>query len=125
MPQIHQILNNSYILFCLFLGFWASAQAARRLPLGGEFWGAMAVNSGLAAVIMVLALVMSATGIRPKRGVYFLYALYFVIVLPGTFALLRGRDDRMAAIIYGIVTFFSAGAASRVPLLTQPWLMPE
>ncbi len=124
MPQIHAILNNAYILFSLALGFWSAFQGARRKPLGGQFWGALATNTILAAVNLLLALIMAAMGIQARRGVYYLYAVYFVIVLPGTFALLRGRDDRVAAFIYGIVAFFSAGAASRVPLLTQPWIMP-
>ncbi len=125
MPQIHEILNNAYILFLFALGFWSAFQGGRRQPLGGQFWGALVTNTLLAAIIFLLSLLMAAMGIQAKRGVYYLYAIYFVIVLPGTFALLRGRDDRTAAFIYGIVTFFSAGAASRVPLLTQPWIMPE
>ncbi len=124
MPQIHAVLNNAYILFSILLGVWSAVQAGRNRPLGGQFWGALAANTLLAALTLGVAVIAALTGIQPKRGVYFLYAIYFVIVLPGTFALLRGRDDRTAALIYGIVTFFSAGAASRVPLLTEPWIMP-
>ena len=124
MPQIHEILNNAYILFCLFIGFWSSVQAARNQPLGGQFWGAVATNSILAGEILLFSLVMALTGIQAHRWVYYLYAVYFVIALPGTFTLLHGRDDRTAALIFGIVAFFSAGAALRTPLLTQPWIMP-
>ncbi len=124
MPQIHAVLNNAYILFSILLGIWSAIQAGRNQPLGGQFWGALATNTLLAALTLGVAVIAALMGIQPRRGVYFLYAIYFVIVLPGTFALLRGRDDRTAALIYGIVTFFSAGAASRVPLLTEPWIMP-
>ncbi len=124
MPQIHEILNNAYILFCFALGVWSTFQAARGEPLGGQFWGALATNTILAALTLLVALLMAVMGIQARRGVYYLYALYFVIVLPATFALLRGRDDRTAALIYAIVAFFSGGAAFRVPELTQPWVMP-
>ncbi len=124
MPQIHAILNNAYILFSFVLGFWSALQAARRQPLGGQFWGALVTNTILAAAILLLSLVMALVGIEARRWVYYLYAIYFVIVLPGTFSLLHGRDDRTAALVYGIVAFFSAGAAARVPLLTEPWIMP-
>ena len=124
MPEIHSILNNAYIIFCLILGFWSTFQAARNEPLGGQFWGALVTNSVLAGLALLLALLMALLGIQAQRGVYYLYAVYFVIVLPGTFTLLHGRDDRTAALVYAIVAFFSAGAATRVPLLTQPWIMP-
>lgn len=124
MPQIHAILNNAYILFCLVMGFWSTVQAARNRPLGGQFWGALATGSILAGGVLLWALVMALAGIQAHRWVYYLYAVYFVIVFPGTFTLLHGRDDRTAALIYGIVAFFSAGAALRTPLLTQPWIMP-
>ena len=46
------------------------------------------------------------------RSVYLLYELYFIIVLPGTFALMRGRDDRTAAGIFCIICIFTALAAT-------------
>jgi hypothetical protein len=124
LPAIHNSLNTAYIIFSFILGFWSAAQFIRERKLGGQFWGALATNTLLAVAIFLLALVMALGGIQPARGVYFLYGAYFMIVLPGTFALLRGRDDRTAALIYMIVTIFSGLAAFRVPLLTQPWTLP-
>lgn len=124
IPAIHQILNNAYVLFCFILGGWCILKLMRNETLDdGQFWGAIAANTILAAAILLLAVIMYLTGIRPSRALtYFLYAIYFVIVLPGTFSLLRGRDDRLAVIIFGIVTVFSGAAATRVPLLVLPWL---
>lgn len=53
-------------------------------------------------------------GVRGEnvRPVYLLYELYSVIVLPGAFALLRGRDDRVTAGIFAAVTIVSALAAA-------------
>ncbi|GAB4571189.1 MAG: hypothetical protein Kow0077_07220 [Anaerolineae bacterium] len=123
MAAVHQILNNAYILFSFLLGGWCILKLIRNETLDGQFWGAVAANTILALSILLWTVVMVLTGIRPHRMVtYFLYALYFVVVLPGTFSLLRGRDDRLAVIIFGIVTIFSAAAATRVPLLVQPWV---
>lgn len=124
MPAVHQILNNAYILFTFALGGWCILKLLRNETLDdGQFWGAIATNTLLALATLLWAVVMFIMGIRPSRAfTYFLYALYFVVVLPGTFSLLRGRDDRMAVIIFGIITVFSAAAATRVPLLVLPWV---
>jgi hypothetical protein len=125
MPAVHQILNNAYIIFSFMLGAWCVLKLIRNETLDdGQFWGAIAANTILALLTLLLAMVMFAMGIRPSRALtYFLYALYFVVVLPGTFSLLHGRDDRMAVIIFGIVTVFNGAAATRVPLLVLPWLV--
>ncbi len=104
------IVNNAYILFCFVLGIWSAIIWLRGRNLDGQFWGAMWTCTGMAAVNLLLWLARAASG-EDLRWVYVLYELYFVIVLPGTFALLRGRDDRVAAGIFAIVTIFSAFAA--------------
>src|SRR5579859_5239391 len=126
------IFNNAYILFCFALGIWAGAQAVRNEPLGGQFWGAMWTCTGLAAAGLLTWLVRTLSG-EDLRPVYLLYELYFVIVFPGTFALLRGRDDRTAAAIFAFIAIFSAlsalsaGDPSRhvvAPLLPGPTPIP-
>ncbi len=104
------IVNNAYILFSFALGIWAAVVWVRGGNLGGQFWGAMWTCTGMAAFNLLLWLGRAASG-EDLRWVYLLYELYFVIVLPGTFALLRGRDDRVAAGIFAAVTIFSALAA--------------
>ncbi|HLY26195.1 MAG TPA: hypothetical protein VKQ72_07635 [Aggregatilineales bacterium] len=126
------IFNNAYILFCFALGIWAGVEAVRNRALGGQFWGAMWTCTGLAGagLLIWLARVLSGEDLRP---VYLLYELYFVVVFPGTFALLRGRDDRTAAAIFAFIAIFSAlsalsaGDPSRhvvAPLLPGPTPIP-
>ncbi len=118
--SLHTILTNAYTLFCFLLGFWALFLAVRNQPIGGQFWGALAVDSLLAAAILIVSFLLQLGGIPPARSVYYLYAIYFVIVLPGTYALLRGRDDRTAAWIYAAVILFTALASlTRSDLLTN------
>jgi len=104
------ILSNAYILFCLFLGLWAGLNALRGEGLSGNFWGAMWTATLLGAAGLIVWLLRTLAG-EDLRWVYFLYSLFFVLVLPGTFSLLRGRDDRTAAAIFAGVAIFAALAA--------------
>ncbi len=107
---LSSIINNAYILFCFFLGIWGGIQFLRNQGLGGQFWGAMWTCAALAVIGLLLWLIRSVRG-EDLRSVYVLYELYFIIVLPGTFALLRGRDDRVAAGIFCFVAIFTALSA--------------
>jgi hypothetical protein len=104
------ITNTSYILFCFMLGIWSGVLWVRGEGLSGNFWGAMWTCTILAAFNLIVWLARALSG-EQLRFVYALYELYFVIVLPGTFALLRGRDDRTAAGVFAAVTLFSGLAA--------------
>ncbi len=126
METIFEALSTAYILYALVLGVYAAVLAGRDVPLSGEFWGAMWMNTLLAGAILLVAGVMSAQGLRPRgadpdnpdvqivRGVYYLYAIYFIISLPGIFAITRGNDNRLAALIYSGVALFNATAQYRV-----------
>jgi hypothetical protein len=118
---LHPVLSNAYTLFCLIVGVWALVVAGRNGTLNGQFWGAVAVNTLLAVAVLIVTLLLQTTGIAPARGwLYYLYDAFFIIVQPGTFALLRGRDDRTAAGIFAAVTLFAAlTSATRVSLLTH------
>ncbi|MCE7947780.1 MAG: hypothetical protein DYG88_10170 [Chloroflexi bacterium CFX4] len=110
LDTLGAILSNAYILFCLALGLWAGLNALRGDGLSGNFWGAMWSGTILGVAGLVVWLLRTLAG-EDLRWVYFLYSLFFVLVLPGTFALLRGRDDRTAATIFAGVAIFAALAA--------------
>jgi len=60
-------------------------------------------------------------GARPARiEVHILYGVLLVIVLPATFAYLRGRDERREALIYGLVGLFLAGVSLRAIVTAAP-----
>ena len=104
------IFNNAYILFSFALGIWAGIQFVRGQGLGGQFWGAMWMCALLAVIGLLMWLGRSLEG-ESLRPVYLLYELYFIIVYPGTFALMRGRDDRVAAGIFCFIAIFTALSA--------------
>jgi hypothetical protein len=124
--DIHNILFNAHILYCLALGVWAAVMSARDEPISGNFWGAVATNAMLAAI--VTGVMMTLQGLRPQRIViYYLYMLWLVIIMPGLFTLLRGRDDRNASAAFSILAFFNAATSFSMYQrhVVGPWEMPD
>jgi len=94
----------------------------------------MWMNTLLAGAVFLTALVMTLQGLRPYgyapdgsdaliiRDVYYLYGIYFIISLPGVFAIMRGNDNRNAALFFAAVALFNAAAAYRaVENLIEVW----
>ncbi|MBC8100707.1 MAG: hypothetical protein H7Y11_14800 [Armatimonadetes bacterium] len=124
LNPIHSILFNAHILYSLVLGVWAALMAARSQSISGNFWGAVATNSILAGIILLVGIIMWASGLQPERlWLYLLYMAWLVVIMPGLFTLLRGRDDRSAAVAFAILAFFNASvSASMVQrLVVGPW----
>jgi hypothetical protein len=127
LNDLSNILFNAYILFTVVLGVWALAMSARNQSISGNFWGAVATITILAAVILGIGLIMYAQGLRPERPlIYFLYMLFLLVIMPGLFSLLRGRDDRSAAMAFGLLCFFNAFTALSMIQrnVLGPWLPP-
>lgn len=112
LNDLHSILFNAHILYSLALGIWSAVVAIRSESISGNFWGAVATISILAGIITVVGVIMTAQGLRPERLVtYYLYMSWLVIIMPGLFTLLRGRDDRNAAIAFSILSIFNAATS--------------
>lgn len=127
MESLHQILFNAHILYSLALGLWATVIAARKEPIGGNFWGAMLTYALLAGVTLAAGIVLLTTGYQPRSGRVIIYALYMfwlVIIMPGTFTMLRGRDDRAAAIAFALLAFFNFSTSISMieRELVGPWI---
>ena len=112
LNTLHSILFNAHILYSVALGIWSAIMAYRSEPISGNFWGAVVTISIFAGVITLIGVIMTVQGLRPERIVtYYLYMSWLVIIMPGLFALLRGRDDRNAAIAFSILSFFNAATS--------------
>lgn len=125
MNDIHQILFNMHILYSLALGIWAASLAVRQQSISGNFWGAVATYTLLAGGITLIGVLMTLQGLRPERIVtYYLYMAWLVIIMPGLFSLLRGRDDRNAAIAFAILAIFNAATSFSMLQrnIVSPWL---
>ena len=127
MAAIHQILFNAHILYSLALAVWAAVIAARRDTITGHYWGAILTYAILAAVTLLVGVVMLFTGLQPRSGrivVYILYMLWLAIIMPGLFSLLRGRDDRSAALAFALLAFFNFSTSLSMieRELVGPWV---
>lgn len=126
--DIHTILFNMHILFSFTLGIWGAMLAVRNEPISGNYWGAVATSAILAAVVLLVGVVMTLQGLRPPRLVtYYLYMLWLVIIMPGLYSMLKGRDDRNAAIAFSIMSFFNAATSTSMfqRQVVGPWALPE
>lgn len=125
LDSIHTILFNMHILYSLALGVWAAVMAARSQSISGNYWGAVATSTILAAVVLLVGLIMTAQGLRLVRTtIYFLYMAWLVVIMPGLYSLLRGRDDRSAAIAFSLLSFFNVFTSVSMFQrgLITPWL---
>lgn len=128
LNDIHAILFNAHILFSIILGVWSGIMAIRGRSISGNFWGAVATITILAASVVLVGILMAASGLRIARmTTYFLYMAWLVVIMPGLFTLLRGRDDRSAGIAFSILCFFNATTSISMWQrgLVGPWLMAE
>ncbi len=127
LANLHGALFNMYILYMLLLGIWAAGMAARDTSISGAFWGAVAISAMLAGVTLLAGVALSLQGLRPQRVLlYYLYMLFLLVIMPGLFSLLRGRDDRNAALAFALLAFFNASTAFSMAQrgVTAPWLQP-
>jgi hypothetical protein len=125
LNDLHGILFNMHIFYSIALGIWAAYMAAQNQSISGGFWGAVAISAGLAAVVTLIGVLMTLQGLRPQRIViYYLYMAFLIVIMPGLFTLLRGRDDRSAAIAFSILAFFNATTSFSMMqrAITGPWL---
>ena len=125
LNAIHTILFNMHILYSLALAIWAAVMAGRNQSISGNYWGAVATSTILAGVVLLLGIIMTAQGLRLARTtVYFLYMAWLVIIMPGLYSMLRGRDDRSAAIAFSLLSFFNVFTSISMFQrgLIAPWL---
>ncbi len=112
LNDLHNVLFNAHILYSVALGIWSAIMAVRGQSISGSFWGAVATITGLAGIVTLVGVIMTIQGLRPERIVtYYLYMSWLVILMPGLFTLLRGRDDRSAAISFAILSLFNAATS--------------
>lgn len=127
MDSLHQILFNTHILYSFALGIWATVIAARKSAITGHFWGAVLTYAFLASAVLAVGIVMLVSGMQPGSGrvvVYVLYMLWLAIIMPGLFSLMRGRDDRNAALAFALLAFFNFSTSLSMieRELVGPWL---
>lgn len=115
LADIHSILFNMVILYSFLLGVYAAVLAARNGSISGNFWGAIGVYVVLTAITLIIGIILILSGYTVESGgriiIYILYMLFMIVIMPGLFSFLQGRDDRSAAIYFAMLALFNAAVA--------------
>lgn len=128
LSDIHGVFFNAILLYSAIMGVWAIGMAARNRSISGNFWGAIAVLTGLAVVTALLGIILALRGFVPVDGrtnIYFIYMAWIVVIMPGMFTQLRGRDDANAALAFAMLSVFNlfVGLSMQSRGLVGPWIL--
>lgn len=115
LVDFHNILFSMQTLYSMLIGFYAAWLGAQGNPLSGNFFGTVAVYAILNFFILIIGMILLSTGYTIEAGgrivIYVLYMVFLIIILPGIFSIMRGRDDKSAAIIFGASAIFNAAVS--------------
>lgn len=109
MTVIHGRLAFTVLYFTIIAGLWGLGTALRKKGVDGSYWGVLAIGELLLLAQAGLGLTLWLQGLRPDRGgIHLLYGIVTVITLPAYYAFSKGRDDRAASAVYGLLCLFLA-----------------
>jgi hypothetical protein len=130
MSDLHNILFNMQTMYSFALGVYAAYTAAREQSLSGNFWGSVAVYVILNIVITLVGTFLLFSGYTiasdGRIGIYYLYMLFLIVIMPGLFSMQRGRDDRSAATTFAVLAIFNASVSfSMAGRGLALWVLPS
>jgi hypothetical protein len=112
--ELHARIAIAVLIFNTFVGLWGIVRFLQGKGIDGSYWGAVALSPILGLVQMALGLIMVANGLYVNvRFVHYLYGALVIIAAPACFMFLRGRDDRGAQLIFGLILLLNAGFGVR------------
>ena len=114
MTIVHTGLSNAVRLFALIAGVWGLVAYFRKQGVSSNYWGILAVGELLFLAQGVVGLILFAGGAQPGRTtMHILYGVVTGISIPAYFAISKGKDDRQAVLIYGLLCLFLVGISFR------------
>jgi hypothetical protein len=114
--QVHATLANACLIFSLIIAGYGFVQYFRKQGVDSNFLGTLAAGELLFVAQGVVGIVLFASGAAagaPRILIHILYGTVLVISIPGTYAVIRGRDTRREALIYAVIGLFLAGITLR------------
>lgn len=113
LTAIHDRLAIAMLIFSVVAALWGIVLYLRKRGVDGNYWGILATGELLFLAQGIVGTVLWIQGLRPGRGVHLLYGALAVLTLPAYYVLSGGRDDRRAAIGYGLIMLFLMGISLR------------
>jgi uncharacterized membrane protein YhaH (DUF805 family) len=128
MSDIHNILFLMQTLYSFGLGLYASWLTAREQSLSGNFWGSIGVYVILNIVVLIVGIILNIMGFTIQSGerifIYYLYMMFLIVIMPGLFSMLRGREDRSASMMFVALALFNASVSySMIERGLSVWVM--
>ena len=116
MATIHDFLFTWQMLYSLMLGIYATVLAARSQELSGNFWGAVAIYPILNIIILVIGIFLWFSGytiadVGHRVAIYFLYMLFLIVIMPGLYGMLKGREDAKVTWYFVALAIFNASVS--------------
>lgn len=130
MADFHNILFNMQTMYSFALGIYAAVIAAREQSLTGGFWGSVVIYVILNIAILAVGTFLLFSGYTiasdGRVGIYYLYMLFLIVIMPGLFSMQRGRDDRNAAMAFALLAIFNASVSfSMAGRGLASWVLPS
>lgn len=113
LTLLHDRLSITMVAFAAIGAVWGLILYARKRGVDGNYWGVLATGELLFLAQAVVGLVLWLQGLRPARTIHLLYGTIAVLTLPAYYLFSKGRDDRRAALGYGLILLFLAGISLR------------
>jgi hypothetical protein len=116
MANVHDFLFSWQMIYSFVLGIYAVVLAARSQGLSGNFWGAVAIYPILNIAVLVLGVLLWLRGYTVADAehrvmIYFLYMLFLIVIMPGLYSMLRGRDDPKVVWYFVALALFNASVS--------------
>jgi hypothetical protein len=109
LTAIHAQLALTVLYFTIIAGLWGLANALRGRNVTSNYWGILSIGELLILAQAGLGAALWLRNLRPDRGeIHILYGVVSAITLPAYYAFSKGRDDRTASMIYGLLCLFVA-----------------
>lgn len=113
LTMIHERLGTAMLIFAVIGAAWGFGLYFLKRGVDGNYWGILATGELLFLAQAVVGTVLWLQGLRPGRTIHLLYGGVAVLTLPAYYFFSGGRDDRRAALAYGIVMLFLLGISLR------------
>ena len=109
LSEIHGRLAITILTFCGIMTIWGLWRFFRKQGISSSYWGAVIIAEVVIVVQGLLGIYLWLIGLRPDRGVHWIYGASLALAMPLVYTLTKGRQERPEALMYGVgflVMFF-------------------
>ncbi|MCB0062997.1 MAG: hypothetical protein KDE19_12820 [Caldilineaceae bacterium] len=124
LPDIHDRLTNSAVIFIAVIGVWAAFLRLRGQPLNASWFGAAIVGELLlVAQVLIgtyLYLGMGLGAVLPRPFLHILYGIVAIITLPAAYGYFgQLEDENVKTVALAATCFFLWGILLRAAQVAQ------